>query len=104
MDHRILISVSQTILDIGSFNGSGDNKGSESTSVWWLWAAITVPLTLVVMASWWLYKKRNDKVRPAPMPKEEEDRIPPTKRGNVPLYEFLVMESTRQCRCQGLKQ
>lgn len=77
-----------TILDIGSFNGSGDNKGSESTSVWWLWAAITVPLTLVVMASWWFYKKRNDKVRPAPMPKEEEDRIPPTKRGTFRSMSF----------------
>ncbi|KAH1975545.1 hypothetical protein KXW88_009577 [Aspergillus fumigatus] len=77
-----------TILDIGSFNGSGDNKGSESTSVWWLWAAITVPLTLVVMTSWWLYKKRNDKVRPAPMPKEEEDRIPSTKRGTFRSMSF----------------
>jgi hypothetical protein len=80
MDDGILIFDSQTILSAGSFNGDGGKTAFESTSVWWLWAAITVPLTLVVMSSWWLYKKRNDKVRPAPMAKEDEDRIPPPKR------------------------
>ncbi|EAW17313.1 uncharacterized protein NFIA_072270 [Aspergillus fischeri NRRL 181] len=77
-----------TILDVGSFSRGDDNTGFESTSVWWLWAAITVPLTLVVMSSWWLYKKRNDKVRPAPMAKEGDDGIPPKKRGTFRSMSF----------------
>ncbi|PKX97803.1 uncharacterized protein P174DRAFT_439517 [Aspergillus novofumigatus IBT 16806] len=78
-----------TILSAGSFNGGGDNMRFESTAVWWLWAAITVPLTLVVMSSWWLYKKQNDKVRPAPVPKEEEeDGIPVKKRGTFRSMSF----------------
>ncbi|GFF31040.1 hypothetical protein IFM58399_02756 [Aspergillus lentulus] len=77
-----------TILSAGSLNGGGDNTRFESASVWWLWAAITVPLTLVVMSSWWLYKKRNDNVRPAPMAKEDEDRTPLPKRGTFRSLSF----------------
>ncbi|GFF40474.1 hypothetical protein IFM46972_06226 [Aspergillus udagawae] len=68
-----------TILSAGTSNGGRDNAGFDSISVWWLWAAITVPLTLVVMSSWWFYKKRNDQMRPAPMAKEEA-HIPPPDR------------------------
>ncbi|RHZ43094.1 uncharacterized protein CDV56_100823 [Aspergillus thermomutatus] len=77
-----------TILSAGSFNGNGDNKGFEATWIWWLWAAITVPLTLVVMSSWWLYKKRKEKVRPAPTAKEEEDGIPPSRTGTFRPMRF----------------
>ncbi|GIJ86416.1 hypothetical protein Asppvi_005304 [Aspergillus pseudoviridinutans] len=77
-----------TILSAGSSNGGAYNTGFESISVWWLWAAITVPLTLVVMSSWWLYKKRNDQVRPAPMAEKEENRIRPPKRGTFRSMSF----------------
>ncbi|KAF7122232.1 hypothetical protein CNMCM5793_000189 [Aspergillus hiratsukae] len=77
-----------TILSAGSISAGGDNHGFESISVWWLWAAITVPLTLVVMSCWWLYNKRNEQVRAAPLAKEEEDKIPRKRRGTFRSMSF----------------
>jgi hypothetical protein len=93
LNSGILTFVTQTILSAGSATGGGDNNGFESISVWWLWAAITVPLTLVVMSCWWLYKKRNDQGRPAPIAKVEDDKILPRRRGTFRSMSFSSWSS-----------
>ncbi|KAK0638284.1 hypothetical protein DIS24_g9968 [Lasiodiplodia hormozganensis] len=50
-----------TIIDAGIFhdafcdNDDGDSSTACVSGVWWLWLALTVPLTLLVIASWRIY-------------------------------------------------
>ncbi|RHZ58284.1 hypothetical protein CDV55_106182 [Aspergillus turcosus] len=90
-----------TILSAGSVTGGSDNNGFDSISVWWLWAAITVPLTLAVVSCWWLYRKRNVQVPPESMAKEEEDGVPPKKKGVFRSISLLFSLWRRRQRASG---
>jgi chromate transport protein ChrA len=50
------------VLSAGIFSVVGVGKVKVS-GMWWLWTAITVPLTLVVVILWWIYK-RNEEASP----------------------------------------
>ncbi|KAJ5918513.1 hypothetical protein N7466_010505 [Penicillium verhagenii] len=41
----------------GTLVGAGVFGGAIGQKVWLIWAAITIPLTLIVMLCWWLYQK-----------------------------------------------
>jgi hypothetical protein len=41
----------------GTLVGAGVFGGAIQEKVWLIWAAITIPLTLLVMLCWWLYQK-----------------------------------------------
>ncbi|KAJ5913911.1 hypothetical protein N7504_002794 [Penicillium tannophilum] len=41
----------------GTLVGAGVFGGAIKEKVWLIWAAITIPLTLLVMLCWWLYQK-----------------------------------------------
>lgn len=41
----------------GTLVGAGVFGGAIGEKVWLIWAAITIPLTLLVMLCWWLYQK-----------------------------------------------
>lgn len=42
----------------GTLVGAGVFGGAVTgAKVWWVWAGITVPLTVVVMICWWVYQK-----------------------------------------------
>ncbi|KAJ5384595.1 hypothetical protein N7517_002506 [Penicillium concentricum] len=43
----------------GTVVGAGVFGGAIKETVWLIWAAITVPLTVGVMICWWLYKKQS---------------------------------------------
>ncbi|EAW13298.1 uncharacterized protein ACLA_017450 [Aspergillus clavatus NRRL 1] len=62
-----------TILDAGILSTGSDGHSIEVSWVWWLWAAITIPLTLIVLASWRFYKKRKATVRSAPAPEDADE-------------------------------
>ena len=47
-----------TVLGAGIFSAiASSHVGIRVSSLWWLWVAITVPLTLVTMLSWYLYQR-----------------------------------------------
>ncbi|KAI9147060.1 Notoamide biosynthesis cluster protein M' [Paramyrothecium foliicola] len=47
-----------TVLGAGIFSARADSEGVITTSLWWLWVALTIPLTLIVVAAWWAYKRK----------------------------------------------
>lgn len=60
--------VLQTVLSADIFSG-GNGEKVRVSGLWWIWLAITVPLTLCVVASWWFYKRQMQKKgRPIPPP------------------------------------
>ncbi|KAL4925927.1 uncharacterized protein BDV17DRAFT_166433 [Aspergillus undulatus] len=62
------------ILDSGIFLATEHSTRITVTGLWWLWIVLTVPLTLIVILIWWLYKNRKGKVRLSPQaPKAEND-------------------------------
>lgn len=32
----------------------------ETTGLWWLWIATTLPITMITVLSWWFYKKHKE--------------------------------------------
>ncbi|KAL0573784.1 hypothetical protein V5O48_008171 [Marasmius crinis-equi] len=46
-----------SVLSAGIFSASISNT-IEVSGMWWLFVAITIPLTVIVMVSWWIYHKR----------------------------------------------
>ncbi|EAW25192.1 uncharacterized protein NFIA_106810 [Aspergillus fischeri NRRL 181] len=52
-----------SILSAGIFSARANSNGISTSSLWWLWIALTFPLTLIVMAAWWTYKCRSERGR-----------------------------------------
>ncbi|KAL4949841.1 hypothetical protein BDW69DRAFT_197752 [Aspergillus filifer] len=74
------------ILDSGIFLATEHTTRIHVTGLWWLWIVLTVPLTLIVILIWWMYKQRKGKVRVAAAPKAEDDTIEtPPKATSFPL-------------------
>ncbi|KAL4962610.1 uncharacterized protein BDV14DRAFT_99243 [Aspergillus stella-maris] len=74
------------ILDSGIFVATEHTTRIHVTGLWWLWIVLTVPLTLIVILIWWLYKQRKGKVRVAAAPTAKDDTTEtPPKATSFPL-------------------
>ncbi|KAL4875720.1 hypothetical protein BJY04DRAFT_211057 [Aspergillus karnatakaensis] len=80
-----------TILDAGIFMAAENSMRIYVSGLWWLWIVMTIPLTLLVVACWWWYKRLKGKVRlapHAPTPKDDGDIAPPPKSPTFRLANF----------------
>ncbi|KAL9082249.1 MAG: hypothetical protein Q9165_008924 [Trypethelium subeluteriae] len=49
-----------SIMSAGIFSSVAHSRSISVSGIWWLWLAITLPLTVIVMVCWWIYKRRKD--------------------------------------------
>lgn len=47
----------QSVLSAGIFSARAESQGIAISNLWWLWVALTIPLTIVVIGIWWLYQR-----------------------------------------------
>ncbi|ORY14024.1 hypothetical protein BCR34DRAFT_647262 [Clohesyomyces aquaticus] len=48
-----------SVLSAGIFSSVARSRTISVSGIWWLWVAITVPLTVIVLTCWVIYKKLN---------------------------------------------
>jgi hypothetical protein len=95
----LIVLLRQTLLDTGIFFARESSLRIHVSGLWWLWIVLTVPLTLIVIVCWWIYKKRKGKARIGPNVNanddkgenkaSQEDIVPPTpKRPSFRLANF----------------
>ncbi|KAL2802418.1 hypothetical protein BJX63DRAFT_440938 [Aspergillus granulosus] len=86
-----------TLLDTGIFLATENSLRIHVSGLWWLWIVLTIPLTLLVIACWWVYRKRKGKERIGPKvnaddehkDKAGEDIVPPPpKRRSIVRADF----------------
>ncbi|KAJ2972068.1 hypothetical protein NQ176_g7369 [Zarea fungicola] len=46
-----------SVLSAGIFSARAESQGIAISNLWWLWVALTIPLTIVVIGIWWLYQR-----------------------------------------------
>ncbi|KAL3489033.1 hypothetical protein BJX62DRAFT_166112 [Aspergillus germanicus] len=63
-----------TLLDTGIFFAKENSLRIHVSGLWWLWIVLTVPLTLIVIVCWWIYKKRKGKARIGPNVNANDDK------------------------------
>jgi hypothetical protein len=49
---------SQSILSAGIFSSAANSNNIYTSGLWWVFIATTIPLTLLVMCIWWLYRRK----------------------------------------------
>ncbi|EXJ93913.1 hypothetical protein A1O1_02306 [Capronia coronata CBS 617.96] len=62
------------VIDAGIFFSPSGTQVIKVNGIWWFWLAITLPLTLIIMACWWLYKRRKDAPKPVSLQADGERR------------------------------
>ncbi|RBA14448.1 dTDP-glucose 4,6-dehydratase [Fusarium proliferatum] len=50
-----------SILSAGIFSAREHANGFDTSSLWWLWVILTIPLTGIVLGAWWTYRRRSER-------------------------------------------
>ena len=51
----------KSVLSAGIFQSTPSTTSFEVTGLWWLWLVTTVPITLITVACWYLWKRHRDR-------------------------------------------
>jgi H+/Cl- antiporter ClcA len=51
------------LLSAGIFSSETSSNNIYTSALWWLFVATTVPLTLIVMGAWWMYRRHAERAK-----------------------------------------